>query len=495
MSGPGFARLVDLALQLEADAERPAAELRRRDRGIGLELAQAGVPAREQVAAWLARVRPAAATSAGARAATALRAAAGLLAVFGVVLGTGTATALFQYDGTHPVNVVRVLGVFVGLQFLLLAGTALLCLPERWRSRLPGLDAVKDVLALASPGRLIGLLRRILPGSQREAMARFAGVAGRHRRLYGDVEKWIWLSASQVFGVSFHASALAVALALIAFTDLAFGWSTTLQADPRALQRMTRALSLPWSALWPDAVPSAALIESTQYFRGATGAGHDPVHSAPWWRFVAACMVCYGVMPRAALLALARWRLAAAVRRAFRQQPALFALRDRLESRCVETTAEQAEPPAAARAAPTRPALTAAPAGTRWALVSWSGVPASAAEALSRAGWLATAQLRAGEGALETDAAAIAALARTPRDEGVAVLVKAWEPPVLELMDFLRELREVLGEGRVVAVVPLALDAAGQASAPGEASLRTWRRALEQSGDPWLVLHAPELPR
>jgi hypothetical protein len=70
--------------------------------------------------------------------------------------------------------------------------------------------------------------------------------------------------------------------------------------------------------------------------------------------------------------------------------------------------------------------------------------------------------------------------------------VKAWEPPVLELQDFLGELRAALGDGRGVALVPLALDAQGEPCAPEPALLATWEHALARSRDPWLVLHTPE---
>ena len=93
------------------------------------------------------------------------------------------------------------------------------------------------------------------------------------------------------------------------------------------------------------------------------------------------------------------------------------------------------------------------------------------------------------------DAAAIEALRREPSHEIVAVLVKAWEPPLLELMDFLRELRAALGDGRVVALVPLAQAPDGAPVVPRAAALGPWRTAVEQSADAWLVLHAPERER
>jgi hypothetical protein len=130
--------------------------------------------------------------------------------------------------------------------------------------------------------------------------------------------------------------------------------------------------------------------------------------------------------------------------------------------------------------------------GARCTAIVWAGFPLASPEPLRRAGLEASSLARAGQGGLDADAAAIAAARRAPEGEIVAVVVKAWEPPVLELHDFLRELRDALGDGRVIALAPLAIDADGAPMPPDAALLATWRQALSRSSDPWLVLHAPE---
>jgi len=185
---PSLARLIDLAVQLEADAERDPTELRRRDREIGRAIDAAGERG-DRVLAWLERMREG--EGPGARAQRAQGAVAVGLVGAGLLLGASAAAALFTYSGSHPVNVVRVLALFVGVQLLLLAGTALLSLPTAWRRRVPGLAALQDALALLSPGRWAGALRRLLPPAQRAGLERAAGLARAHRRLYGDVQRWL----------------------------------------------------------------------------------------------------------------------------------------------------------------------------------------------------------------------------------------------------------------------------------------------------------------
>ena len=52
-------------------------------------------------------------------------------------------------------------------------------------------------------------------------------------------------------------TAVLTALALVVFTDLAFGWSTTLDLDAASLHRVVEALSTPWRELIPAARPSS----------------------------------------------------------------------------------------------------------------------------------------------------------------------------------------------------------------------------------------------
>jgi hypothetical protein len=159
-----------------------------------------------------------------------------------------------------------------------------LALPESWRRRVPGLAALQDVLRLASPGRWLPALRRVLLPAQREALDGAIGLARRHQRLYGDVQKWALLVASQLFAVSFHAAALAIAMLLVVFSDLAFGWSTTLTSESHRVHHIVAALAAPWARIWPDAVPPFALVEQTQYFRGAADSPPGTALGA-WWRF------------------------------------------------------------------------------------------------------------------------------------------------------------------------------------------------------------------
>jgi hypothetical protein len=490
MKSPSIGRLIDLAAQLERDERLAAERLRRRDRELGRELEAAGTEAEGRVAAWLERVRVHGEESPGEQADRMVRVVAVWLVVAGALVGTGVAGTLYFYDGSHPVNVVRVLGVFVALQLVLLLATLILCLPQSVRRMLPGLALLQDVLSVLSPGRWGGGLRRWLPAPQREAAERFAALSKRHHRLYGDVERWWWLSHSQIFAVAFHVGAIAMAFSLVAFTDLAFAWSTTLRFDATAWLQLTHALATPWAGWLPEAVPSARLVEATQYFRA--NEGHDPGVSAPWWPFLLACMVGYGLLPRVLLLGFARLQLRASARHAFGRLPGIAALRDRLDNALVETAAEGEEVGArmpSGAPASLEPNLAE---GLRCHAIVWAALPVAEPSTLSsQLGVELSSLASAGGESLAADAAVIRALAEDGAGDPVLVLVKAWEPPVLEFLDFLGELRQALGADRGVVVVPLAIGEGGRVARPRAPDAEQWQRGVARLGDPFTQVHVP----
>lgn len=91
--------------------------------------------------------------------------------------------------------------------------------------------------------------------------------------------------------------------ALLLFTDLAFGWSSTLIDGSHIIVQLAQVAAKPWQWLWPAAVPDAALIEATRYIRIASTAENSAV-AGNWWRFLMASLLFYNLLPRLLLGAL-----------------------------------------------------------------------------------------------------------------------------------------------------------------------------------------------
>ena len=504
MSKPGTLKtLVDLVIQLEADQALPDAVLRRRDRPLGQALSPLAERPHAQLCAWLEHLGEPQAPSLGSRVAAALRVGTLLLLLIGLVLGWLTAAAVFYYDGSHPVNIIHALAVFVAAQVLLLLVTGVSLLPEPLLRYLPGMRPLREAFSFLSPGRLPRLLSRLMPASYREATRSFLGTANAHRALYGRVEKWLILRAGQGFGVAFNLGALTGCLYLVVFSDLAFGWSTTLQTDPGELKALTDLLAWPWAGLVPQGRPSLELIEVTRYFRFQAGALPGISDSSPamlggWWPFLLLCLLVYGLLPRLLTLALATARLRLALRQTLLHLPGVAAIFDRLNSQWVETRAEE---PERALAPPPAPGLPSRVAGTfrgqPVVVIDWgqTGLTREDFAPWLRRVWGGSLQafLAAGGAlSLDHDRRVLRSVAASPPGP-VLLLVKSWEPPLAEFKDFVRDLRRSLDPVRPIAVVPVALGSTSEPlPAPQELAV-VWATVVKQLADPWTFI-APASP-
>lgn len=483
-----FVDAVEIPAYLDADRNVPYTQRLRRDRAIGASLCERD-PLR-QVRAWRRMQSPPSGES-GSAAARALaerldraRRIIGLsMALLGALAGIGVASAVFRYDGTWPVNVVTVLAVLALLQSALAVLTVLLMLP-----RVAGLRAVQELLGNLNPGALVAAIyRRIARLDERHADL-LVWPAARGPAL-GRFARWQMLVWSQIAAIAFNLAALATAAGLIAFTDLAFGWSTTLRLDGQTALRLTDALATPWAWVWPDAVPSASLIEHSRFFRLASAP--PPKISAEvlagWWPFLLAAMITYGLVPRCALCAIALLRLRRATVHLLLDDPQVKALLDRMSTAQVALGAEDIEAPAP----PSSTVAQSAPAGALSQAVGIVWSSAFSQDDLKT--WSrrhlqkdVTQTFQAGGGRdLQHDTDLIGRLAES-RPASVLVFVRAWESPLLDLQDFLENLRNALGPTSSIVIVPV-----GPGGAVADAPQRaTWARWVGRIADPALYVES-----
>jgi hypothetical protein len=84
------------------------------------------------------------------------------------------------------------------------------------------------------------------------------------------------------------------------------------------------------------------------------------------------------------------------------------------------------------------------------------------------------------------DRIALEALAAAGGEGAVVLVVEAWEPPVADYIDFVGELRRVLGKGRPVVLALCNRGEDGALLPADSAQCTQWRRRLAELGDPWL---------
>jgi len=468
-----IAQLIELHEQTHTDTEADERTLQQRDRSIALKDDFLKQDRRTQVLTWLNEVRE---PTIGYKVDHALWLIRASMIAVGLVAGCITAGGLFHYTGKQPVNVVHVLAVFVGLQLLLLVAWLMMALSAG--------RGVFDALSLFSPGRWVTLLLQRFDQSVREGFERAIGTAKSHTRVFGKVHKWLIIHLTQLLAVAFNISAIVTAISLVVFTDLAFGWGTTLEADGQTLHQITNTLSRPWAQLFPDAVPPRDLIDTTRIFRLEMNTTSDdlgnPEQYGGWWPFLIACMVVYGLAPRLITLAIARIRLKRVARDAVMTTPGVSQLFDRMHAPLVQTQATENEPHKTSNTTVTEavnPKTNGA--GT---IVNWSDLDLTDDQAITlcRTCFSEVGDIVLHAGGMrdvDEDQKAIDLIRERPGS--VVILVKAFEPPMGEFLDFVSDLRRAIGDGRSINVAPVDADSEQK---------DVWQKRLATLGDPWLAV-------
>ncbi|MGM0577908.1 MAG: DUF2868 domain-containing protein [Myxococcota bacterium] len=484
--------LLDLEARLHADRDEDPGALHERDRALGVPVE--GRSRRDVLADWLLALRDEGhGPSVGERLLRATRLLRVLLVVGGFGIGWGVAAALLVYDGQQPINVLSYLAVAVVLQVLSVVVAVLGLAAWRWAPGLyravPLLDDLRTGVGWALE-RLADRLGR--PAD--EKVVRLRDVLHRlraRRKLYARLEGWLAFGLVQALGIAFNVGLLACTLRLVALSDLAFAWSTTLEVGADLMHSIVQAIAAPWAWLVPSAVPDLSLVEATRFsrFEGAFTAARGAALAGAWWRFLVAATVTWGLLPRLLLWAAGRWSLARNLRRLPLDSPDVERVVRRLETPRV---AGHPEPGAEEDGAlPAEPYAHPAGAATRTAHgIRWGGFPGgddALARAVRRATGASVAGFRrAGGRDYREDLADLESLETAEDVEMVVLVAEAFEEPDRALRRFLEDIRARVGD-TVPVVVALAGEIAGdQVEPPYPGDVSRWRRMVGTMTDPYL---------
>ena len=425
-----------------------------------------------------------------------------LITVLGMILGGSATLGLFYFDGSGRVNAISIIAILVLLPGLFLLPFVIAALPPSALARIPGASAFGALSRGLSPGRLAAGAMRLSPVGVRQAWEKVSGQALRHQSLFQGIHKWAILRWSQLFAVGFQVAALGAAFSLILFTDLAFGWSTTLTSgdpieDAATVHRLTSTLATPWAWAIESADPSIDLILESRFFRAAetTLTSRQAARLGAWWPFIIMTLLVYGLLPRGLTFMVARARLNAACRLTLSALPGLSSVLHRLHQARVQTTSDEPEERPTTAPQPDGPPIDRFASGRIGITINWSDVPVTPDANEQTFGPLPV-HVAGGSAPVDNDrqlAETIAA--ELPPDTGVALLVKAWEPPLMELVDFLRLLRNALPDRTPIMVFPLGVEAEDALTGGTPDQSAVWRRKIDSIGDPWVTVgSAPEVP-
>jgi len=417
--------------------------------------------------------------------------------------GGGICYSYLSYSGEQPVNVSLFLLVFVGFQLLLL-----FVLPVAWLLRkIRGLDLRDSLLLSLINNGLNRFLFRIRKsgfdqlGNQRKQQfaASLAAVQMRGKG-YGALFFWPLFLLFQLFGIAFNLGVLGALLVKVASSDLAFGWQSTIQLSSEFVARWVQIIALPWSWLLEGSYPSLGQVEGSRMILKDGFYHLASADLVSWWPFLCLAICCYCLLPRILLFvfgSMARKSSLASVSfsRAEHNQLQHRLLTPRLKTQVVqEVQKEQAgdlnqaiiEKAVVVQEEATKRGTGAAVNGILLALI-----PDELFDECSKEELTAYCEQRFGYKVQDT--IRIYEQYENLQDASVPLLVlqEAWQPPILELINFLKQLRGNCEEQTHIIVALIGKPTADTLLTPvAKLDLQIWQQKIALLADPYLQLAA-----
>jgi len=391
-----------------------------------------------------------------------------ILGVLAFVAGLLSGAALLSYSGKAPVNVVYYLALAVGIP-LLTMGLAIFSMLRAGRAH--------NALVHLSPASWLSSLLALLPTGTQEKVQNI--------RLHPRLANWLVIERSQMMAWWFAVGLLLALIGIVVTQDVAFAWSTTLSVAPEAFHRLIEWIALPWRAWFPDAVPSLDLITQSQYFRLGGKLDAEMVHHAAdlgeWWRFLAMATAVYAVGLRLLLWMVARLGLRRATDQAILALERVPHLLAQMNQPIVRTASPEPEK----RFIPDDdhyPYRIATLASSYDHALGWAMHPETIRVILDGLGVEATHVADPGGSRTLTEDRAILDQIRG----SVLLLVKAWEPPTMDWVDFLQALVPVADR---VTVAPVGMRESAYEAEPDDVAI--WGRKLNTIANPKVTLWQP----
>jgi hypothetical protein len=226
------------------------------------------------------------------------------LAIIAFIFGFLSGMALLSYNGHEPVNVVYFIAMVVFLPIL----TMTLTLFSIYRA-----NSEQSVLVHLSPAYWMERILKFFPNMFEKNL--------KDIKINPLLTNWIVIKRSQFIALLFSVGLLLSLLAVVATKDIAFAWSTTLHISPEAFHSYLNVVAFPWREFFPSAVPSLSLIEQSQYFRLGDSLSAEMIKNASklgeWWKFLAFATLFYALLLRLMMYIFTTFGYQQALRKSF----------------------------------------------------------------------------------------------------------------------------------------------------------------------------------
>lgn len=295
--------------------------------------------------------------------------------VAGTALGFLCSVFLLAGDQYGQVNILILLGLFVAI---------------------PVLGALLSILPLTTKE----------PHFIEQLKSRFVFLLGNSPVGYDEkVKRLIVLYHGQYAGVGLAIGSILALLLLLVFTDMHFVWRSTL-LTPEVLLPMLEIIALPWY-FWQAAQPSMELLAASQDSRLTLHTG-EAMPFSNWWPFIMACQLFYALSLRVCLMGYLRLRILRTLKKKQTQSNFNSSVCNVVSSSSSTTSLPK-----------------------EFLLVNWAGFPETVLNQLPP-NLKDQPMINAGPLADET-------ASHNEADSKLVILVKAWEPPLQELKDYIND--------------------------------------------------------
>ncbi len=397
-----------------------------------------------------------------------------LVFLIGLISGWSTAAVVLFYDGSAPINILHAIVILALIPLLL-------SLPFYIGLLIPARQLL-DVFKVLTPGRWTLDLWQHLRSRRRSR------TPGSYFVIPLPVGQHLAIWWTQLFSLGFAIGSLLELFYQISIFDLAFAWSTTLPISASQFWQITNTLAWPWSWLLPHAVPSAVLIEASQYFRlqnSTTQTANSAVLMTQWWPFLLASIATYSLLPRLLSILIASWRLRRCLQQQLLHSNAAQHLLQLLGSDSISTRSPAAETMPLQREAVDSPipGVNQLPDSCHQAiLINWSAADKFAAKSLEQfrqqRNLAIVGEFAAGGQVTPTQEQQIPSKILALAGDLIWLRVKAWEPPLQEHRHFLLQLRETVGRQ-----MPLLVTLIGLPDSNSRQDRQIWEQVLGKLHD------------
>ena len=427
-----------------------------------------------------------------------------LFVLTGLVLGGGAGLSFLTYTGDQPLNVFVYLSVFVFSQILLLLLLLVLSMYRVQKRSFLSSSPLYKVISRFMLRILLSARNRIskkLGADRRSRAESILGIIRSKGGTYGVLFFLPIFILVQLFAVGFNLGLLATTLFKVVTADIAFGWQSTLQLSSTAVHSLVQKIALPWSWLLAGdlAYPSLAQIEGSRIIL-KEGIYHLSMPDlASWWPFLCFSVLFYGLLPRLLLFLGA----VAAQRRHLGsldfRQGVYEQLLLRMTTPLLSIRGRSVDGVTAAAAAPEPEYSGTDQAADDDRIVEKNllvMIPDDIFDACSREkiesavhdrfGSAITQLFRINED-YETDAEILANLKNInrPAETDILLIQEAWQPPIAEYINFIKNLRLAIGPGPCIRIGLIGKPLSNTIFTPvKDENRKIWVRKITAIGDP-----------